>query len=442
MVMKYENIKSGILAVLILVSAVLTWNLWTYQPNYDTMESSNYVAEIAISDKMELQKIIRPDQVLFHSRGQHYGTTNSGELNKIIKELSEWSLYDVKNYSDKVEDIKELMHGNGNAEIVYPSEIPIELYRGILKFEEKKIPSFNFDRIIINVDTSDKTNGTVYFVSTERQQVYMSHISPPFITEFNRNYFRNAENYARYFPFEATETRNVFIPDGKTEMNGYKYLPVVINSDQFKEALFSDPSFVQKSTIPQGEEYTDVSSKMTVNYDSNMLLYVNPIAENNEVENSYDLLKRSIDFINEHGGWTDPYRFVSMNENTHSVTFRLYSMDGYPVFNESGMTEIKEVWGRDEISKYIRPNIALELPLTTEMQKVTLASGETALNYLQSRKNFKPELLEQIVLGYRMERDTDENRLIILEPAWFYRYNQTWGQITKDDLGGLLHGLE
>src|SRR3954451_11563762 len=126
---------------------------------------------------------------------------------------------------------------------------------------------------------------------------------------------------------------------------------------------------------------------MTVNSESNVLRYVNPTVEENYVNSSYDLVKRSIDFVNEHGGWTDPYRYVYKNEFTHSVTFRLYSMDGYPVFNGNGITEINQVWGRDEINKYIRPNISLELPLTTEMKKVTRPSGHDALKFIQNKKN-------------------------------------------------------
>jgi regulatory protein YycH of two-component signal transduction system YycFG len=440
--MKYENTKSVILTVLILVSIVLTWNLWTYQPNFEMKENGNYVAEVTLKEKRDLRDIISPDLALFHSNGQHFGTTDAAELEKIMDELRTWSFYDVKNYSDEVEDIKDLVHGNGNAEIIFPADVPIELYRSVLKFEEKRIPAFNFNRIIINVENSEKGNGTVYFISADYQQIYMSHISPGLLTEFNRSYFKNAEQYPRYFAFEASRERTIFIPDGKMEMMEYSYLPVVLNSEAFKEALFSDPSFVQKGLISQGEEYSDVSSKMTVNFDTNMLLYVNPTGQAKYVENSYDLLMRSIDFINGHGGWTDSYRYVAKDEKRKSVKFRLYSTDGYPVFNENGMSEIQEVWGRDEIIKYVRPNIALELPLTTEMVKVDLPSGSEALEFLKSRKSFKPELLEQLVLGYRMARDTDENKLIHLEPAWFYSYNQTWGQITKEDLGGLLHGLE
>ncbi|MGG1675886.1 YycH family regulatory protein [Neobacillus sp. NRS-1170] len=440
--MRYENIKSVILTILVLVSILLTWNLWTYQPYYEKMENSKPVAEVTVREKKEVQKIVRPDQILFHIKGQHYGMSNTAEIDKVVKELGQWTFFDVKNVTEKIENIEELSHNSGNTEIQFPGEVPIELYRTVLNIEGKKIPAFNFNRIIINVEGSDKDNGIVYFVSTENQQVYISHISSNNLNEFNQSFYKNAASLPRYFGYKASEKRTLFLPEGDREMMRYKYLPKDLNSDEFKEALFSNPSFVQKSPLPAGEEYTDDSSKMTVNFDSNILLYVNPTAEERYIASSYDLVKRSIDFVNEHGGWTDPYRFVSKSEYNRSVTFRMYSSDGYPVFNERGLSEITEVWGRDEINKYIRPNIALELPLTTEIQKVIRPSGHDALKFLQNKKNFKPELLEEMVLGYRMERDSEENMLILLEPAWFYRYDNTWEEITMDDLGGLKHGLE
>ncbi len=442
--MRYENIKSWILTFLVLVSIFLTWNLWTYQPNYKTMENGKYVEEVTVEKKQEVQKIVRPDQLFYHVKGQHYGTNNTDEIEKVIKELSGWAFFDVKKYTNEVDNIKELIHGSGNAEIIYPGEVPIELYRSVLNIEGKKIPSFNFNRIIINVENSEKENGIVYFVSTENQQVYISHISSANLSEFNRKFYLKAAQYPRYFAYEASDKRTIFLPETATEMTTYKYLPVPLNSEEFKEALFSDPSFVQKSSsvVPAWEEYTNDSSKMTVDFESNLLRYVNPTVEENYIDTSYELVKRSIDFVNGHGGWTDPYRYVYKNEFTHSVIFRLYSMDGYPVFNGNGIAEINEVWGRDEINKYIRPNISLRLPLTTEMKTVTRPSGHDALEFLQNKKNFKPGLLEEMNLGYRLERDSKENKLIVLEPTWFYRYDKTWGQITMEDLGGMQHGLE
>jgi regulatory protein YycH of two-component signal transduction system YycFG len=406
------------------------------------MEGSNYVAQVALSEKQEVQKIVQPDQVLFHIKDQHYGTNNTAELDKIIKELNSWSIYDVKNYTNKVDNIESLIHGSGNTELIFPGEVPIELYRNVLNIEGKKIPSFNFNRIIINVADINKESGTVYFVSSETQQVYIGQVSSTSLNDFNHDFYKIAANYTRYIAYKTSEKSTLFLPDDETDMTTYKYLPVTLNSEDFKEALFNDPSFVQKSILPQGEEFTNDSSKMTVNYNTNILQYVNPTAEDNYMDSSYDLVKRSIDFVNGHGGWTDSYRFVAKSEYQRSVTFRLYSMDGYPIFNEEGLSEINQVWGRDEINKYVRPNISLDLPLITEMKKVTPPSGHQVLEFLQSKRGFKPELLEELILGYRMERDVEENKLISLEPAWFYRYDRSWGQITMEDLRGVERGLE
>ncbi|HJV17260.1 MAG TPA: two-component system activity regulator YycH [Bacillales bacterium] len=440
--MKYENFKSTILMFLVFVSILLTWNLWTYQPNYETMEKSNNVDEVTLGEKQEVKKIIKPDKVLFHFKGEHYGISNTNDLDKLMREMGQWVFYDVRNYPGSVPNINEIIHGNGNAEIVFPAEIPVELYRNVLKFSDKKLPTFNFDRIIINVENSDKDNGIVYFVSTTNQHVYVSHISPTFLNNFNRNYYRNASQYTRYFVFKPTEKRLIFLPSGIKEMMSYKYLPFTLNSEEFKKALFRDPSFVQKSFVPNGEEYTNGSSKMNVNYDTNMLLYVNPTAVTDYDESSMDLVKRGIDFVNEHGGWTDPYRYVGKDEYNHKVTFRLYSMEGYPVFGEKGISEINEVLGRNEINKYVRPSISLELPLKSETKKVSIPTANNALDYLEQQKNFKLEQLEDIILGYRMERDSKEPRLILLKPTWFYRYNNTWNMINMEDLEGVKHGLE
>ncbi|WP_042464220.1 YycH family regulatory protein [Neobacillus dielmonensis] len=440
--MSYENSKSIILTILVLISVFLTWNLWTYHPNYEKLENSNVVPGVTLSQKQEVQTIIKPDMVIYHTNGGYFGTNNAKDLDTMIKEMSKWSFFEVENYTEEAGNIKELINGDGKAEIVFPDDVPIEIYRNVLKLEGKKVPSFNFDRIVIDAKDSDSDNGEVYFVSTEAQQVYISHISPANLAEFKKDFYKEAASQPRYFAYEPSASRTIYLPDGETKMNTFKYFPKILDSEELKEALFSDPNYVQKSTVPPYEEYTNNSSKLSINLDTNIVTYINPTTEEKYVENSYDLVNRSIGFVNEHGGWTDPYRFVSKDEFNRSVTFRLYTSDGYPVFNGRGLSEITEVWGRNEITSYTRPNIALELPLTTEMQMVTQPSGHEVLSYLQNKKNFKSELLEQLVLGYKMERETEENRLILLEPAWFYRYNGSWGHITMEELGGPEHGLE
>lgn len=49
--MSYEHIKTIILTILVATSALLTWNLWTYQPNFEPIEKANTVQEVTIAEK-------------------------------------------------------------------------------------------------------------------------------------------------------------------------------------------------------------------------------------------------------------------------------------------------------------------------------------------------------------------------------------------------------
>ncbi|WP_442597203.1 YycH family regulatory protein [Neobacillus sp. D3-1R] len=440
--MTYENIKSTILTFLVLSSFFLTWNLWTYQPNYELMENTKYVQEVAIGEKRDIKKVVKPDKVIFHYQNSHYGTINTVEIDKMIHEMSDWNIYDLKNYTNKVEDFTQTIHGNGNVEIIFPEKVPIDIYKNVLDFENKSLPRFSFDRIVIDMDNIQKETGTIYFVDYEKKIVFISHVSSTNLTNFNRSFYKVAYRYPSYFLYQPSKEKALFIPENDTNMIQYKYFPDFLDSDKFKEALFTDPSFVQKSPIPEGEEFTNGSSKMNIYKNSNLLFYVNPIEESEFVGNSIEILQRGIEFINEHAGWTDPYRYVGLDLLNQKVTFRLYSSDGYPVFNESGMSEIIEVWGRNEINKYLRPNFSLDLPLRSEMSEITTPSGKKIIEFLEKQKGFKPESLTDLRLGYHMEKDPKEPKLIVLEPSWFYRYNDKWGQIRLDAVKGERNGLE
>ncbi|RHW40407.1 hypothetical protein D1B31_12740 [Neobacillus notoginsengisoli] len=438
--MKYETIKSVVLTILVTLSMWLTWALWTYQPNYDPLQSGPLIEEVKIGEKKEEARIIKPDRIIYHIDDNHYGSSKVGDIDKLMKEMASWEFLDVKNYTEQAGTFKQSVHGDGKVEIVFPHEVPIEVFRNIIQFEQKKIPSFRFDRLVIDMKTLQKDRGAVYFANVRNQEIYVSYISQSFLSQFNRSFFAKANQHPPYFAFDATGKRTIFLPAEETEMLEYTYLPMDIDSELFKEALFKNPSFVQKSIVGNGVEYANDTSKLNIYTDENRLVFVNPSEETDYLSGSTNLLKRSIDFINEHGGWTDPYRYAFLDESKQRVTFRLYSMDGYPVFNEWGLSEITEIWGRNEITRFTRPTFAMELAY--EYKMVTRPSGREALEFLQSNGNFRPELLENLVLGYRLERDQQSNRLITLKPAWFYLYNKRWMEISSEELGGLKRGLE
>lgn len=438
--MKYENIKTAILTFLVILSGILTWNIWTYQPNYESVENQKTVNEVSIATQRELRKIVKPHQVIYHVEGDHFGAIDNTYIDKIINIIAKWKFYDVKKFPGRISDFNKKIAQEANTEIIFPDEVPVELYKRVLNIDEKDLPKFEFDRIIIKTETQQKQEGIIYFYSQKNQTVYESNVNPSFINQFADDYYRTASRLKPYFQYNISDIKRIYLPDGEIDMVKYTYYQNPLDSEKFKEALFKDPSFVQRSVSEYGEEYTDDASKMTVDSQTNMIYYVNPIRDRDSVIGTSNVLQKSIEFVNSHGGWTEAYRYVYKDDFNQKVLFRLYSKEGYPIFNQIGMSEIQQQWGQLEISRYIRPGFHLELPLNPDVKTKKLPSGYDALELLERKKDFKPELLQNLMPGYYLSQGPGESPLILLEPGWFYLYDQEWRQLSWEE--ELKNGLE
>lgn len=438
--MTYENIKTAILTFLVLLSGILTWNIWTYQPNYESVENQKTLEEISIATQKELRKIVKPHQVIYHVESKQFGTVDNGEIDKIINTVAKWKFYDVKKYAGRISDFNEKIVEGENTEIIFPDEVPVELYKKVLNIDDKDLPKFDFDRIIIKAETQQKQEGIIYFYSQRNQQVYESNVNPSFINEFAGEFQRTAGKHSPYFLHRISDIRWIYLPSDQIELLKYTYYQNPLDSDKFKEALFNDPRFVQRSVSELGEEYTDDASKMSVDKTTNMIYYVNPVRDRESVIGTSNVLQKSIEFVNSHGGWTEAYRYVYKDDFNQKVLFRLYSKQGYPIFNQTGMSEIYQQWGPADISRYIRPGFHLELPLNPDVVTKKLPSGFEALELLKKKKNFNPEMLENLLPGYYMMQGPSDSPLILLEPGWFYLYDQEWRQLVWEE--ELNNGLE
>ncbi len=440
--MKYENIKTIILTLLIILSGFLTWNIWTFQPKYETMETEKTVNEVAIGLKQEVRNVVKPHQVIFHTTGNQYGTVDNAEIDAIISLIGKWKYYDVKKFSDSRSGLENSLSAGQYTEIIFPDRIPIELYKKVLNFEDQKLPKFEFDRIIINAKAGEGQEGTVYFYATKNGESYISNVSLAAINEFSEAFYHKANLYNPYFAYELESDKTIYLPVNRTEMKSYTYYLNPIEPEQLKEDLFRDPSFVQKSFVTEGEEYSDEASKMTVNNLTNMILYVNPFRESESVIGTENIIQKSIEFINGHSGWTDPFRYVYKDDFNQQVIFRMYSDEGYPIFNQIGLSEIIQEWGQTEIKHYVRPSFSLELLINPEMPMETMPSGEETLARLMAKKELDFELLDDISLGYYMEKESRDSSAISLEPGWFYQYDGIWYELSLDEEEAVYNGLE
>ncbi|WP_223702756.1 YycH family regulatory protein [Sutcliffiella deserti] len=433
--MKYENLKSLILTILVLSSLVLTWNLWTYQPDLDYIHNEELLREVEISEKLEVKNIIRPTKMLFHYEGTHYGTSNSQEISRFIKEMEKWSLYDIENISTSIEQERftSYMHTSGKMEVVFPAEVPLETLRHVIGLSEEEIPSVSIDRILIDIN-SQESDPVISLVNYDNRRVYTAKVNNMSISSLKNSFYQPAATYEEYVSIQPEADRYIFVPEGPVEITQLHYISNPISPEEFKDALFN--AVVTKDRMSVGEVYTDGQRIMSVDRNYSLLQYVNTV--NAELGNSPDLnvIESSIDFVNEHSGWTrDKYLFAGLDQSgldVEKAVFRLYVGD-YPVFNREGLSEISQVWRNNEVYSYTRPIFELRVPITTEQKTIVLPSVTEVKKELMDLSNFDFKMLKDIGIGYRLKRDIGNQGVYILEPIWVYQDNNGWFELAFQD---------
>ncbi|WP_144552680.1 YycH family regulatory protein [Peribacillus simplex] len=443
--MNFERAKSIILIILVGTSIFLTWSIWTYEPEYDPFEQSSEFIKIK-SDVQIVSDVIKPVSILFHGNGQHFQTSNPVEINEMEKEFSQWRFSGIKEVSVKRLQRKfdDFVHEDGSIEIKFSDDIPIALYKTVLNIRDKEVPEFSFDRILIKQKDISGKESAVYFVSYDQEKIYQGRVDSKKLRNFMDSFYRGSyDEHPEYTAETINSKRTLFVPENPVEINRFEYYIDDLDIGNLKNALFNNPKYVRQEPVSVGEEYTDGTRLMTVNKDNYLISYINPAQKSKFFGSSSDLLQKSIDFINDNAGWEDNnYRFAYMSENEQRVVFRLF-VNGYPAFNESGMTEIEQIWGKEEIYSYDRPYFSLDSVLPSEGAVKILPSGKEVLNKLKSKDNIDFKSVEDISIGYKLNKSLDSKlvTLVTLDPTWYYRVGDKWFIVPFEE-GGDQSGLE
>lgn len=434
--MSWEGLKNILLVSLILISGLLTWSYWFYQPSYDVVEKNNYVQEKIFSN-LEPDEVVKPTKMIYHKDGLYYGSNSEDMIALATSSLKKWNLFNFHDQSIKYKnasDIQKFSEKDGIIELIFNDIVPLSFYKNHLKIEDDEVPDVSFDRILIHTDSD-----SIYFVSNKKKTVLEASVDRSLVEIFKKEFAR-VDMLKPYKKVKLSETNFFLVPAGQIKVNGYDFLIKTADVNNFKEALFIRPSSVKQ----EGDIYTDGLSILKKNSKTSMIEYKNlVVGAKEETAMETHILQRSIEFINNHAGWDRRHRYASMDENTREVSFQLY-MNGIPVFNEEGMTEINLEYGTQNVKKYERSYVNLaDDPL--DQKEVILPSADEALKAFKAdmSKQYDANKLTDMTVGYRMiQYDNSGTTLLELKPVWYYRYGENWMEISEEDIGGIMDGLE
>ncbi|WP_110114490.1 two-component system activity regulator YycH [Bacillus sp. CGMCC 1.16541] len=454
--MKYEHVKTVFLFILVAISLVLTWNLWTYQPAYDVVDNTQFLQDVATSDERKLEDHIIPSKIIYHDEKNILGSTENEYMKSFIKGMKKWTFSNIRfvNTPTLEEDFLSFVHNRQGIEVIYPDQISFNVFQLMFEIQEQSFPESYFDRIVFRLKSPQSQVVTAYFVDYETRSVFEANVNNVSRSSFQQLEEKLKSVYEPYFAYQIEDARTIFIPEKPQKMKRVQSYFETIEVEKFWKSLFNSPEYVKKESLMNRDLYTDGPRVLDVNTQTNMIEYTSLMSSGTEGPESNNLLKRSFTFMNDHGGWVDKsYRFASWNRNTREIIYRFHE-GNYPVFNAQGLTEIYQRWGSMEILNYKR-SLYRMLNFRSDAYQVTLSSGKEIVSFIENKHpNFQQELLEDVIVGYvfvkneNLEEDSEFNEVfnltdVSLEPAWFYVYDKKWFQVVMEkESGGKTDGLE
>lgn len=431
-----------------MLSLVLTFFIWNSAP-YDTIGKRSPI-DISIAEspeKKDIASLIKPYKIHFNFEEGLTGTTDSDQIDYMVKHLKRWRLSnpELQDKDFSKEKLNKLMRQNNGATFYFPDGVPLPVYESVLSIESPNIPETNFDLLLMEWDLTTAML-EFHFINKENELRYKSTAKIHDLQEFIRDVISVGRSYDEYIEVDPQGNKFIVVPNAEVNLVKNTYIPNEkdeINPTRFRSALFSDPNAVRRS--PAGthrEEFQDNHALMTVDTEKKQLQFVHPVVESKELAIPSELLEDTIDFVNGHGGWTDEYHYSSMNFRTRYVNFKLY-VRGVPVLGGNTSTEIEQVWGEEAVYQYKRPYYTLGDTLPSEMETVTLPSGMEIANALIESEDINFSTVEEIIPAYYMYMEQNVGlNIFVLEPSWYYKRSGNWIPFSTEQLGGMKNGLE
>lgn len=421
--MNYETMKSFVLVVLIGVSLLLSFIIWSYQPKYDYLNDADYVSEVDVGGEEKTKnELIQPSKVIFNNQVEFKGFKNPEDMLTFYQDMTSWVLYDyeVSEAEWKPEDSRYV-------EVIFPDVIPAELLTSLFTFhDDVDIGNWSFDRIYLSLDGEEQSVDVIVKSEDNRRQIKATTDKADIYEQLLNDSVQDADGLEEYISLQ-TDHNDIYIPKKEKEVPQKTAIATKIKPEKFINALFPNPSLV---TLNVREAYfTDGQRGMQVEQDDLSLEYINPIESNYERLAAMELIDKSVDHISEHQGWTNNFNLASINRMTNNISYRM-TYDGYPMFDDRQLSIIEQEWKGRDLYNYVRPLV--EVGNVLNSTDAELISGEELINVIEhNESNFKVDNIKDIRIGYYL--NVTDDRSLTLEPEWFIVYENEWMRFNADD---------
>src|SRR5690606_34954317 len=206
--MKLEVIKSYTLAILVGISLILSFSLWSYQPKEDDEKSILDEKEELLNEEQinlggteETKKsLVQPTQLIFEQDNNYYGFSNAVNRQNLYEDMTSWVLYNFR-----ISDANGRPNVNRQVEIIYPDELPMNIIPNLFTVNNSEqvynlAENFSFQRLYITFKSVHSL--TFNFLSTDGKTQISADVNNAQKHDQLLNYLTTLEGLEKYVMLE------------------------------------------------------------------------------------------------------------------------------------------------------------------------------------------------------------------------------------------------
>jgi len=422
--MQLETVKTFILWVLVGVSLLLTFALWSYSPEMERLTQNAVEDSTDLGgDDETLKSLVKPTSIIFQNDDHYFGFNDPGDRASLYQNMQDWSLYDFRTTSNN-----GVPSEDKQVEVIFPDAIPMELAGSLFTFnDDVQMPQWGFERLYITFNEDSNTLNVIFLSEDgEQQAIAVVNNSEKYAQLWE--YLTTFEGLSEYLRVEVAD-KPIYIPNNQVDVSSKSIAVKTINSELMKETLFTNPDIVSRNRVSENEIYFTDNARgiMRVYPNRRTVEFQNPLQTTPERMEPAELVEQSRVNINDHLGWTDEYHLmdIHINGSANTVRYQMY-YEGYPVFGSNYSSVIEQKYRESELQEYNRPLYSLANYLGGD--ESTLMSGIRVIELLENSSTYNMDHVQDIKIGYDLTYQSDADA-VTLEPAWFMNYNGSWQRI-------------
>lgn len=418
--MNWPLIRKIVLAFLIVLSLVLTVQLWRNPGGY-VVQTDNKETPIvsSVTFDRQLAIVFGPTEVAEHTNQGTFVTKNNKVLDSLFTIFRNFEVNDIADpITLNSESYIDMVNQTGNIELIFSSSIPFGLYQESFSFLPREYENRTFNRMYLSVNNP----GVIYFYNTRSMLFYeaeMSNVDMDLLTTVLE------ENKSSQIEVESVSVKEhiTYLPVDTLELPVLNYLVEEQPNSLFIERLFDDTSEIQTIINDNVSRYYDYFSELSIDNQKDILTYTRPQVGNDNVSLSNRALT-SFNKLIQYEHWPNELYFYGYSSVSNEVEFRRY-IKGYPIFGtpDYGGTFISV--SDNNVAGLEMPTVVAQTPISDQETKKVLHSMDE-LTALLTSSGHSLDDVDDIKVGYTWNYSDESNQVVTLEPSWYIKVNGNW----------------